>query len=124
MAGMPGICPMKRVAMSCADTHAINTHIEGIARTTGLAPPPPSCPTGRDDMPFLPPNSPRNITVLRLLPRSPELNSTGNIPQFMRDNRLSNHVFPNHDDILVHCCRAQTGFASRPKRTASVGAQE
>jgi DDE superfamily endonuclease len=37
---------------------------------------------------------PPNITLVSLPPKSPELNPVENIWQFMRDNWLSNRVFP------------------------------
>ena len=43
---------------------------------------------------------PRNISLLPLPPRSPELNPQENIWQFMRQNWLSNRVFKSFDDIL------------------------
>jgi len=49
---------------------------------------------------------PANITILPLPPKCPELNSTENVWQFMRDNWLSNRVFKSYDDIVDHCCYA------------------
>ena len=40
---------------------------------------------------------PANISILLLPPRSPELNPTENVWQFMRDNWLSNRVFQSFD---------------------------
>jgi transposase len=49
---------------------------------------------------------PDNITILPLPPRSPELNPTENLWQFMRDNWLSNRVFESYDQIVAVCCEA------------------
>ena len=49
---------------------------------------------------------PANLTLLPLPPRSPELNPTENVWQFMRQNWLSNRIFKNYEDILDHCCEA------------------
>ena len=49
---------------------------------------------------------PRNITILPLPPRSPELNPVENIWQFMRDNWLSNRVFETYEDIVEAACDA------------------
>jgi transposase len=40
---------------------------------------------------------PKNITILPLPPRDPELNPVENLWQFMRDNWLSNRVFESYD---------------------------
>ena len=45
---------------------------------------------------------PENITLVPLPSRSPELNPTENIWQYMRDNWLSNRVFTSYDDIVAH----------------------
>src|SRR6266705_3224412 len=49
---------------------------------------------------------PDNITLMPLPAKSPELNPTENIWQFMRDNWLSNRIFRSYEDILDHCCHA------------------
>jgi transposase len=56
---------------------------------------------------------PRNISLMPMPPRSPELNSQENIWQFMRQNWLSNRVFKSYDDIVDHCC-----YAWNPHRPA------
>jgi transposase len=40
---------------------------------------------------------PDNITLMPLPPKSPELNPTENIWQFMRDNWLSNRIFRSYE---------------------------
>src|SRR5476649_2334308 len=49
---------------------------------------------------------PRNLSLLPLPPRAPELNPQENIWQFMRQNWLSNRVLKSFDDIVDHCCYA------------------
>ena len=51
-------------------------------------------------------NVPANISLLPLPPKSPELNPTENVWQYMRGNWLSNRVFDNADALLDHCCDA------------------
>jgi transposase len=64
---------------------------------------------------------PKNITILPLPPRSPELNPVENIWQFMRDNWLSNRVFNGYDDIVAHCCAAWNDLIDQPWRIRSIG---
>lgn len=49
---------------------------------------------------------PKNITLLPLPPRSPELNAVENIWQFVRNNWLSHRIFQSHDQIVALCCEA------------------
>ncbi len=46
------------------------------------------------------------ITIMRLPPKSPELNPVENIWQLMSDNWLSNRVFKSYDDVFEGCCSA------------------
>jgi len=64
---------------------------------------------------------PGNITLLPLPPRSPELNPTENIWQFMRENWLSNRVFKDYDDIVAHCCTAWNKLLAQPATITSIG---
>jgi len=64
---------------------------------------------------------PDNITLLPLPPRSPELNPVENIWQFMRDNWLSNRVFPSLDQIIDLCCHAWNKLVAQPWIIMSIG---
>lgn len=64
---------------------------------------------------------PRNITLLSLPPRSPELNPVENVWQFLRDNCLSNRVFNGCEDIVAHCCDAWNDLIDQPWRIRSIG---
>jgi transposase len=46
---------------------------------------------------------PANITMLPLLPKSPELNTQENIWQYLRQTFLSNRVFASYEAILDAC---------------------
>jgi transposase len=67
---------------------------------------------------------PANITILPLPPKCPELNSTENVWQFMRDNWLSNRVFKSYDDIVDHCCYAWNKLVDQPWRIMSIGLRD
>ncbi len=56
---------------------------------------------------------PSNITVVPLPAKCPELNPVENVWQFMRDNWLSNRVFPSYDAIVDHCCYAWNQLVDR-----------
>jgi hypothetical protein len=42
----------------------------------------------------------------------------------MRDNWLSNRVFPSYDDIVAHACGAWNKLADQPWRTMSIGIRD
>jgi hypothetical protein len=67
---------------------------------------------------------PDNITLMPLPPRSPELNPTENIWQFMRENWLSNRVFRSYEDILDHCCAAWNRLVDQPWTIMSIGLRD
>ena len=67
---------------------------------------------------------PKNITILPLPPKCPELNPVENIWRFMRDNWLSNRVFKSYDDILDHCCHAWNKLVDQPWRIMSIGLRD
>jgi len=68
--------------------------------------------------------TPDNITLLPLPPRSPELNPVENVWQFLRDNWLSNRVFNSYDDILDHCCEAWNQLIDQPWKIMSIGLRQ
>jgi len=67
---------------------------------------------------------PKNISILPLPPRAPELNPVENVWQFMRDNWLSNRVFANYDQIVALCCDAWNKLVDQPWRIMSIGSRE
>lgn len=64
---------------------------------------------------------PDNIMLVPIPPRPPELNPVQNLWQFMRDNRLSNRMFKNYDDIVAHCCKSWNRLIDQPWRIMSIG---
>jgi hypothetical protein len=67
---------------------------------------------------------PGNISLVFLPPKSPELNPTENIWQFIRENWLSNRIFRSADDIVDHCCYAWNRLVAEPWRIMSIGLRE
>ena len=49
---------------------------------------------------------PKNLTIILLPSRSPELNPVENIWQYLRQNWLSNRVFEDYDAIIEAGCQA------------------
>ena len=67
---------------------------------------------------------PANISIVLLPPKSPELNPTENVWQFMRDNWLSNRVFNSGEDIVDQCCDAWNKLVAQPWRIMSIGLRQ
>ena len=63
---------------------------------------------------------PDNITLLPLPPRSPELNPVENVWQYLRQNRLSNRIFDNQDQIVSLCCDAWNNLTERVRAEQSL----
>jgi hypothetical protein len=67
---------------------------------------------------------PKNLTIILLPSRSPELNPVENIWQFLRQNLLSNLVFEDYDEILEAGCRAWNSLINQPEIIRSIGMRE
>ena len=67
---------------------------------------------------------PKNITIILLPSRSPELNPAENIWQYLRDNWLSNRVFEDYEDILDATTDAWNRLIKQPDTIRSIGSRE
>ena len=119
------ICPKQGKAaalvMPWCDTHAMNQHLIEISRNVADN---AHAVLIMDQAGWHMSNNlvvPKNITILTLPPKSPELNPVENIWQFMRDNWLSNRVFKSYEDIVDHCCYAWRTLQHRPWNIMSIG---
>lgn len=64
---------------------------------------------------------PKNITIILLPSRAPELNPVENIWQYLRQTWLSNRVFDTYDDILEAGCEAWNKLMAEPDTITSIG---
>jgi transposase len=67
---------------------------------------------------------PDNLTLIKLPPYSPELNSTENVWDYLRKNKLANSVWETYDEIVEACCKAWRFFADDPKAVTSITTRE
>jgi DDE superfamily endonuclease len=122
------ICPARGVgaalAMPFAYTHAMQAHLDEIARTVAK---------GAHAVLLLDRVGwhttaklvvPRNISLIFLPSRSPELNQVENIWQYLRANWLSNRPFDSYDDIIDAACDAWNRLVAPPKTINSIGMRE
>ena len=64
---------------------------------------------------------PKNLTLIFLPSRSPELNPVENIWQYLCSNWLSNSVFNDYDAIIDAACNAWTRLMAQPQTINSIG---
>ena len=67
---------------------------------------------------------PKNLTIILLPSRSPELNPVENIWQYLRQNWLSNSVFEDYDAIIEAGCKAWNKLIHQPKTIVSIGMRD
>ena len=67
---------------------------------------------------------PKNLTIILLPSRSPELNPVENIWQYLRQNWLSNRVFEDYDAIIEAGCQAWNKLMNQPETIMSIGSRE
>lgn len=67
---------------------------------------------------------PRNITLIFLPSRAPELNPVENIWQYMRANWLSNRIFESYEDIIDAACEAWRNLVDQPSIITSIGLRD
>ena len=67
---------------------------------------------------------PRNLTIILLPSRSPELNPVENIWQYLRANWLSNSVFEDYDAIVEAGCDAWNKLMAEPVTIHSIGMRQ
>jgi len=64
---------------------------------------------------------PKNLTIILLPSRSPELNPVENVWQYLRANFHSNRVFESYEAILDAGCDAWNQLIDRPDVITSIG---
>lgn len=67
---------------------------------------------------------PKNIAIILLPSKSPELNPVENIWQYLRANWLSNRVFETYDAIVDAACQAWNNLIDQPETITSIGTRQ
>src|SRR5918993_1203442 len=65
---------------------------------------------------------PKNMTLIFLPSRAPELNPVENVWQYLRSNWLSNRVFESYEAIIEAACEAWRNLLAQPRTITSIGA--
>lgn len=119
------ICPARgtgaALMLPWADTHAMQLHLDEIscrvarsAHAAVLMDRAGWHTTGKLKVP-------KNITIILLPSRSPELNPVENIWQYLRANWLSNRVFDDYEAIIDAGCGAWNNLIDQPEVIRSIG---
>ncbi len=122
------ICPARGtgagLAMPFADTEAMQLHLNEISRTVArgahavlLLDRAGWHTTGNLDVP-------KNMTLIFLPSRAPELNPVENVWQYLRSNWLSNRVFESYEAIIEAACDAWRNLLTQPDTITSIGLRE
>jgi transposase len=67
---------------------------------------------------------PKNLTLIFLPSRAPELNPAENVWQYLRQNWLSNRVFDTYEAIIDAACEAWRKLLAQPAIITSIGRRE
>ncbi len=67
---------------------------------------------------------PKNMTLIFLPSRAPELNPVENVWQYLRQNWLSNRVFDTYEAIIAAACEAWNNLLAQPDTITSIGLRE
>ena len=122
------ICPARgtgaALAMPYADTQAMQLHLEEIGRTVArgahavlLLDRAGWHTTGQLVVP-------KNLTLVLLPSRAPELNPVENVWQYLRQTWLSNRVFESYEAIIEAACKAWRNLLAQPDTITSIGLRE
>ena len=122
------ICPARgtgaALALPFADTEAMQLHLDEIARTVAK---------GAHAVLLLDRAGwhttgalavPKNITLILLPSRAPELNPVENVWQYLRQNWLSNRIFETYDHIIDAACDAWRKLIAQPATITSIGTRQ
>jgi hypothetical protein len=122
------ICPARgtgaALAMPYAETSAMQLHLEEISRTVAR---------GAQAVLLLDRAGwhttakltvPKNLTLVFLPSRAPELNPVEKVWQYLRQNWLSNRVFDTYESIIEAACEAWNRLLAQPETITSIGLRE
>ncbi len=122
------ICPARgtgaAIMMPKANTHAMQLHLNEISRAVAKG---AHAVVQMDRAGWHTTGKlklPKNITIILLPSRSPELNPVENIWQYLRQNWLSNRVFETYDAILEAGCEAWNKLIAEPETITSIGTRK
>jgi hypothetical protein len=122
------ICPARgtgaALALPYADTQAMQLHLDEISSTVARG---AHAVLLLDRAGWHTTSSivvPRNLTLIFLPSRAPELNPVENIWQYLRQTWLSNRVFDTYEAIIDAACDAWNRLMAQPSAITSIGRRD
>jgi putative transposase len=122
------ICPARgtgaALALPYADTQATQLHLDEISRTVARG---AHAVLLLDRAGWHTTSSlvvPKNLTLIFLPSRAPELNPVENIWQYLRQTWLSNRVFNTYEAIIDAACEAWNRLMAQPSTITSIGRRD
>ena len=109
--------------MHCANTEAMNRHLEEIAKAVSPGAHAVLVFDGAGWHGSAELVMPENITPITLPAYSPELNPVENVWEYLRKNKLANHLYETYEDIVEACCDAWNSLIAAPDRIASIASR-
>ncbi|EOV9228394.1 transposase [Vibrio parahaemolyticus] len=65
----------------------------------------------------------KTVSVIKLPPYSPELNSIEQVWRWLRQHYLANQYFTDYDDIISKVCNAWNRFLDSSKRVTKISSR-
>jgi len=122
------ICPARgmgaALALPFANTDAMQLHLDEIARTVAKGAHAALLVDRAGWHTTTALRVPKNITMILLPSRAPELNPVENIWQYLRQNWLSPRVFDTYEEIIDAACDAWRKLIAQPGSITSIGMRE
>ncbi len=122
------VCPERdtgaALMLPWANTDAMNQHLKEISHTVARR---AHAAVFMDRAPWHTSKElkvPKNLTVILLPARSPELNPVENIWQYLRQNWLSNRVFEDYDAIIDAGCDAWNRLMAEPTAIQAIATRD
>ena len=120
------ICPARgtgaALALPYADSEAMQLHLEEVSRMVRRGP--RRAPPRPRRLAHARLAVPKNITLIFLPSRAPELNPVENVWQYLRANWLSNRVFDTYEAIIDAACEAWRNLMAQPEIITSIGLRD
>jgi DDE superfamily endonuclease len=118
------VCPQRAtgaaIVMPCANTKAMNKHLEEISKAVSPGAHAVLLHDGAGWHGSKGLTVPANITPITLPPYSPELNPVENVWEYLCKNKLANRLYETYEDIVEACCEAWNALMATPECIASI----
>ncbi len=122
------ICPARGtgagLAMPYADTEAMQFHLDEISRTVACGAHAVLLLDRAGWHTTVNLKVPKNMTLIFLPSRAPELNPVENVWQYLRQTWLSNRVFDTYEAIIEAACEAWNTLMAQPRAITSIAMRD